>query len=230
MLSTPSLLPSPSSSRCTSPPGAIISTVAPKFEYRVTRWPRASLAATVITLLQLAGETCDASTASFPAATTTAAPAATAASMAACLEGDKEQGTPGGVPRLMLITLAGVVLFGTPGTARPAAQRTASLISAVVPPHLPSTRTGCTLTAQLTPATPRLLLVLPTPTVPATWVPCHEGSCAGWGGLPSGTHSLAATPSPGSVGILSRPSPSFAMNVLLIMSKPATKFGPVISS
>src|SRR3989304_5290177 len=113
MLSTPSLLPSPSSSRCTSPPGAIISTVAPKFEYRVTRWPRASLAATVITLSQLAGKTCDASTASFPAATTTAAPDPTASLIAAWVDGGAEQGLRGGASRLMLITRAGAACAGT---------------------------------------------------------------------------------------------------------------------
>jgi len=35
---------------------------------------------------------------------------ATASLMAAWVEGDMEQGFPGGVPRLMLITLAGVGL------------------------------------------------------------------------------------------------------------------------
>src|SRR5262245_52346866 len=137
-----------------------------------------------------------------------------------------EHGTPGGVPRLILMTRAGWGLFGTPGTGRPAAQRIPSLMSAVVPPHLPSTRTACTFTFQFTPATPAPLLVLPTPTVPATCVPCQLLSSAG---LP-GSHSFSATASPGSVGSLSRPPPSLAINVSEIISKPGVRFGePEIS-
>ena len=108
----------------------------------MTRRPRASLAATVITLLQLAGSTWEASVASFPAATTTTAPAATASLIAAWVEGELLQGVPGGVPRLMLMTRARLGFGGTPGIESPAAQRMASLMSAVEPPHLPSTRTG----------------------------------------------------------------------------------------
>src|SRR5213078_255738 len=50
----------------------------------------------------------------------------------------------------------------------PAAHGMPSLMSAMVPPHLPSTRTACTFTLQFTPATPTALLVPPIPTVPAT--------------------------------------------------------------
>src|SRR5437660_7478921 len=122
--------------------------------------------------------------------------------MAACVEGESwQEPRP---PRLILITLAGVGLGGAPGTGRPAAHRMASLISAMVPPHLPSTRTACTRTFQFTPATPTALLVFPTPTVPATCVPCQLSGC---GGLP-GKHSLSATASPGHVASLSRPPPS----------------------
>ena len=46
-------------------------------------------------------------------------------------------------------------------------------MSALVPPHLPSTRTGTVLTNQFVPATPAPLLVLTTPIVPATWLPCQ---------------------------------------------------------
>ena len=77
---------------------------------------------------------------SLPAATTTVTPLATASLMAACVAGEAEHGEA--PPRLMLMTLAGVGLFGTPGTGKPAAQRIASLMSTMVPPHLPSTRTG----------------------------------------------------------------------------------------
>jgi hypothetical protein len=126
----------------------------------------------------------------------------------------------------MLITLAGVAFGVAPGTVMPAAQRIASLMSVIVPPHLPSARTACSLTFQLTPATPTPLLVLPTPTVPDTCVPCQ---LFGWAGLP-GKHSPAEIASPGSVGSLSRPPPSLAMNGSLIMSKPATRLGlPVMS-
>ncbi len=172
----------------------------------------------MITPLQLAGRKLAASEALLPAATTTVTPAATASLIAACCDGDEAQLPE--PPRLMLITLAGVALAGTLGTARPAAQRMASLMSLVVPPHLPSTRTAWTLTSQFTPATPVALSVAPTPTVPATWVPCQLFGRAGCGK----PHSLAAIASPGSVGSASRPSPSLAMKVLLIMSKPATRF------
>ena len=66
----------------------------------------------------------------------------------------------------MLITRAGVVLVGTPGTGKPAAHRIASLMSAIEPPHLPSTRTAWTRVCQFTPATPTVLSLLPTPIVP----------------------------------------------------------------
>src|SRR6266852_3847489 len=128
----------------------------------------------------------------------------------------------------MLITLALFVLLGTPGTGKPAAQRMASAISAVVPPHFPKTRIGWTLTFQFTPATPIPLLVLPTPMVPATWVPCQLLGC-GDGGHPP-PHSPVLMASPGSVGSGSRPSPSLAMKVSEIMSKPGTRFGEPTTS
>ena len=112
------------------------------------------------------------------------------------------------------MTRAGVGLVGTPGTGSPAAHRIASLMSAIEPPHLPSTRTAWTRVCQFTPATPTELLLCPTPIVPATWLPCQlEGSA----GSPA-PHSPAATASPGSLGSASRPPPSFAVNALLIMS------------
>jgi hypothetical protein len=97
----------------------------------------------------------------------------------------------------------------------------ASLISAMVPPHFPSTRTACKRTSQFTPATPVALFVPDTPTVPATWLPCQLSPD---GGLP-GKHSPAALASPVSVGSPSRPSPSLAVNELLIMSNPETRLG-----
>ena len=169
-----------------------------------------------MTCSQLAGKNPDASEASLPAATTTATPAFTASSIAAWVDGESvHRPRP---PKLILMTFAGWGLFGTPGTGRPAAHRMPSLMSAMVPPHLPSTRTACTFTLQFTPATPTALLVPPIPTVPATCVPCQ---LAGRAGLP-GKHSPAATPSPGSVGSPSRPSPSFALARSVTISKPPT--------
>ena len=134
-----------------------------------------------------------------PAATTTVVPAATASSIAAWVAGELEQGAE--APRERLMTCAGVGLSGTPGTGRPAAQRMASLMSAMVPPHLPRTRTAWTRELQLTPATPRSLPVRTTPTVPATWVPCQ---LLGSPGLP-GPHSPAHHPVPGVGGVVVAP-------------------------
>ena len=73
----------------------------------------------------------------------------------------------------MLKIAAGFGLVGTPVTARPAAQRMASAMSLVEPPHLPSTRTGKILTPDAMPATPMALSDLAA-MVPDTCVPCHE--------------------------------------------------------
>ena len=65
------------------------------------------------------------------------------------------------------MTRAGVALAGTPETLPPDDQMIASAMSAIEPPHLPSTRTGCTLALNATPATPLLLFAIAA-TVPAT--------------------------------------------------------------
>src|SRR2546425_13306268 len=94
-----------------SPPGAMISTLCPKFEYQANA-PLGSLAATVITLSQLAGVTCETSSASFPAAATTTAPAETASFTASCITNcSPAHGTR--TAKLRLITLAGVALGGS---------------------------------------------------------------------------------------------------------------------
>jgi len=69
------------------------------------------------------------------------------------------------------MTLAG---FGfTVGVlVSPAAQYIAAMMSESVPPHLPSTRTGSTITLRPTLAMPTLLSVA-APTRPAVWVPCQ---------------------------------------------------------
>lgn len=170
------------------------------------------VAATVMTLLQLLGAKPLASTALLPAATTTTAPALTIASMAFW----KVVPQLPGPPRLRLSTLAGLVLVGTPDTDNPADQLIASAISEVVPPHFPKARTGRIFEFQLMPATP-VLLLLAAPIVPAVCVPCQELSAAML--LP---HSLAITQSPGSLGSLSRPPPSFATLVILMKSYPDT--------
>ena len=81
-------------------------------------------------------------------------------------------------PKLTLITLAGFGLVGTPLTGRPAAQRMPSTTSDSQAPHLPDTRTGRIFAPQLTPATPRPLLVSAA-IWPAMKVPCQLLSSAG---------------------------------------------------
>ena len=109
-----------------SPPGAAISTLVPKLLYDA-RLPVGPVAATVITPVQLAGLKPEASALLLPAATTTVAPTATTSLMANC-SADRQARLP---PRLMLSTLAGFGLVGTPVTARPAAQRMPSTMSLV---------------------------------------------------------------------------------------------------
>jgi len=60
--------------------------------------------------------------------------------------------------------------------------------------------------------------LLVAPIVPAVCVPCHELSL---GGEP-GEHSFRATQSPGSLGLLSRPFPSFAVWISEMKSYPGT--------
>src|SRR5689334_10330669 len=98
-------------------PGAVTSIMPPKFEYQAIS-PHRVLAATVMTLAQLAGCTVEASALSFPAATTTVVPRPTAKLMAFC----KVLLQAPGPPRLMLMTDAGLELAGTPDTPPPAAQ------------------------------------------------------------------------------------------------------------
>src|SRR5512147_1787681 len=95
-------------------------------------------------------------------------------------------------------------------TDKPAAHRRPSAISEVVPPHFPSTRTGTIFDTQLTPATPTPLLPA-APIVPDTCVPCQELFMTGQNSRgPPGTLSASVTQSPGSCGLGSRPSLSFA--------------------
>src|ERR1700674_4019166 len=81
----------------------------------------------------------------------------------------------------------------------------------MVPPHLPSARTGSKRAFQSTPAMPKPLFAA-APIRPATCVPCQVLSVAlghsTKGGLPA---SLALIQSPGSLGAELRPSPSLAV-------------------
>ena len=151
-----------------SPPGAAISTVAPKFEYGA-RAPARVVAATVMTPLQLAGVKPLELAFELPAATTTTVPRERAPSMAVCMAMPHAPEPP----RLRLITSAGVGLAGTPLTLPPDAHTTASAMSAVEPPQRPSTRTGWRSAFGATPTTPLALPVLAA-IVPARWVPCHD--------------------------------------------------------
>ena len=109
-----------------------------------------------------------------------------------------------------MITLAGNGFAATPATGIPAAHFNASKMSEVSPPHLPSTRTGNTITSRPTPAMPTALFVA-APIRPAVCVPCHELLPTSLATQPRTTPTSAAvTPSPGSVGSASRPPPSFA--------------------
>ncbi len=104
----------------------------------------------MITPLQLAGVKPEALALLFPAATTTTVPLARAVSMAFWVVLPQEPPPP----RLILMTCAGLLLAGAPGTEPPEAQMIPSAISEVEPPHFPSTRTGTTLASYATPATP----------------------------------------------------------------------------
>ena len=95
-------------------------------------------------------------------------PRATAASMVFW----KKRGQLPVPPMLILMIRAGFSLSGTPLTLPPEAQVTASMVSALVEPHRPRTRTGTILASGATPATPFLLFVRAA-IVPATWEPCQ---------------------------------------------------------
>jgi hypothetical protein len=85
-------------------------------------------------------------------------------------------------------------------------------MSELVPPHLPSTRTGTTFALNATPATPMPLLATAA-TVPATWLPCQLELLG-----VAEPHSPALNQSPWSCGLLSRPLPSRAVVALLMKS------------
>src|SRR3569623_326409 len=121
-------------------PGAATSILSPKLENEASLPPLVS-AATATTLLQPAGTKFFTSALELPAAATTTVPALTALLIAFCIA-TPQLAWP---PRLILITLAGLGLAGTPATLPPAAQVMASEISERLPPHLPSTRIGTTL-------------------------------------------------------------------------------------
>ncbi|ABA52704.1 ribonuclease E [Burkholderia pseudomallei MSHR1043] len=158
-------------------PGALSVMSEPKLLYHA-RWPVLSVAPTEITPLQLAGRSSVVAWPSLPAETTTVVPRAIT-SLIACWNVSPHGPVP---PRLRLITFAGVRFVGAPATGMPAAQRIASAMSLVVPPHLPSTRTGRILPYQLTPAMPMPLFAA-APMMPATCVPCQllfDGALAHW--------------------------------------------------
>src|SRR5688572_21975017 len=121
-----------------------------------------------MTPLQFAGQWFAASSLLFPAATTMIEPFAVAAVMALCRIGPHSPSPA----RLRLMTRAGLVFAGMPGTASPDAQRMPSATSERAPPHLPMTRTFSSGLDQLTPDTP-LPLFTAAPSVPATIVPCQ---------------------------------------------------------
>jgi hypothetical protein len=89
------------------------------------REPVRPVAATVMTLVQLAGEYLEALSLSLPAATTTVVPRFTAPLIAVWVA-EVQAPEP---PRLMLMTLATLVLAGTPETLPPDAQVMASMMS-----------------------------------------------------------------------------------------------------
>ena len=94
-----------------------------------------------------------------------------------------------------------------PGTAMPTAHSMPAWMSESKPPHLPSTRTGMTLTVRPTLAMPTPLPVA-APIRPSVCVPCQElFEAVGQSVLVS----FAATKSPGSEASLSRPLPSLAV-------------------
>ncbi len=165
--------------------------------------PAEVVAATAITLAQLAGNEPDTLAALVQAGTTTAVPRETAPLIALCIV--DEQLPP---PSDMLMTSATLALAGTPLTQPPDAQRMASAISDSEPPHRPSTRTGTTLALNAVPATPAV--VVTAATVPATWVPYQLELDV--------EHPLVEFQSPSSAGLSSRPLPSRAAVASLMKS------------
>ncbi len=113
-------------------------------------------------------------------------------------------------------------MLGTPDTAIPAAQRIASMTSELVPPHLPSARTGRIRTPGAMPAVDVPggfgVAVHCAAAMPDIWVPCQLlGSSVllfgSWSSSQASRYcvfSAAVIQSPGSVGFASRPSPSLA--------------------
>src|SRR5664279_6043845 len=92
---------------------------------------------------------CALSSASLPADATIArvTPCASTAVMALAYPGRQSPL----LPKLMLMTCAGLELSGTPGTCNPPAHARPSMASDSAPSHLPITRTGSALAAQLIP-------------------------------------------------------------------------------
>jgi hypothetical protein len=127
------------------------------------------VAATVRTFVQLAGDVPEALVLALPAAATTNTPAAATSFNAVCTHAWQLSAEE----RLRLTTRAGYWFAGTPGTLKPAAQRTPAMTSAIDPPQVPSARTDKTLLFGAVPATP-----VPFPataaTTPVTCVPCHD--------------------------------------------------------
>ncbi len=111
------------------------------------------------------------------------------------------------------MTRAGCGLAGTLLTAMPPAQSIAATMSESLPPHLPSTRTGSSITSRPTEAMPMPLPVWAA-SRPAVWVPCQLLFSAAWP-LP---HSPAVVQSPGSLASGSRPLPSPEVAVSLMKS------------
>ena len=115
------------------------------------------------------------------------------------------------------MTRAGVGLSGTPACEMPPAHSMPAWMSASVPKHLPSTRTGNTRTPGAAPAMPCPLLASAA-TKLAVDVPCQElldtvqllKACV--------RDSALVTQSPGSLGSASRPSPSLATALSLTKS------------
>src|SRR6202171_929858 len=123
-------------------------------------------------------------------------------------------------PRLRLITCAGVLFGGTPGTERPAAHATPSRMSENVPPHLPSTRIGRIFADQSMPAVQALSLPL-APITAETAVPCQLLSSTEQSWPRSGPSMSAwVTQSPGSDASGSRPLPSLASKGVDMKSYP----------
>ena len=163
------------------PPGAAIVIWLPRSE-KPTLVPAWRSASTPTTPLQLAGSLTG-PPALLPAAATMTTPRAMISSTAAWYAA--LQVLP--PPRLMLMTLAGLLLSGTPSMWMPAAQRMPAMMSESTPKHLPSTRTGSTRTPGAVPAMPVLLLAA-APIRLAVEVPCHELAESTALPLPAGSH------------------------------------------